>query len=85
MPTAPFKFTVATGGQTVQKDEGTFTAAEATLRLSPTTGPERSFQRIVDKQRAVDDTRLVLGGSDIYTGHRTNAADIAGLRTASDY
>ena len=61
-----FEFTVITGGQVVQTEEGTFTAEEGTLTLSPTTGDENSTQWIIDKDPAVGDTRLVLGGSDIY-------------------
>jgi hypothetical protein len=61
-----YAFTVIVGGQAVEEEEGTFAVEDDTLTLSPNTGSGRSLQWTVDKDPAVGDTRLVLGGSDIY-------------------
>jgi hypothetical protein len=61
-----YRFMLVAVGQVVEQEEGTFTSEGATLALTPTNGPERSLDWIIDKDPYVGDTRLVLGGSDIY-------------------
>ena len=60
-----YKYMLIVVGQVTQ-EEGTFTADEGTLTLSPTAGDARSLAWVVDQDPYVGDTRLVLGGNDIY-------------------
>lgn len=61
-----YRFLYIGAGQILEEEEGTFSTEGGTLTLTPSDGAERSVEWVVDTDPTVGDTRLVLGGSDIY-------------------